>query len=261
MTLAPLTRTLAATCVALTLTTLLPAQTTQVIAHRGYWRTAGSAQNSLAALVRADAIGCYGSEFDVWLTADDSLVVNHDTRFKGVTPEEATARVCTAVTLDNGEQLPTLYQYLQLGRQLRTRLILEFKQKSLTEERQTQAVARIIDLVARLGLQDRMEYIAFSLHATKEFVRLAPAGTPVYYLNGDLTPAQLKELGCTGADYSQKVLRAHPDWIKQCHDLGLKVNVWTVDDAPAMRHFIHAGADFITTNEPELLQREIEAER
>ena len=46
---------------------------TQVIAHRGYWKTDGSAQNSIAALLKADSIGCYGSEFDVWLTADDKL--------------------------------------------------------------------------------------------------------------------------------------------------------------------------------------------
>ena len=34
---------------------------TQVIAHRGYWKTDGSAQNSIAALLKADSIGCYGS--------------------------------------------------------------------------------------------------------------------------------------------------------------------------------------------------------
>ena len=50
----------------------------KIIAHRGYWQTSGSAQNSLASLVKADSIGCYGSEFDVWLTADDRLIVNHD---------------------------------------------------------------------------------------------------------------------------------------------------------------------------------------
>ena len=32
------------------------AQSTQVIAHRGFWKTDGSAQNSIAALVKADSI-------------------------------------------------------------------------------------------------------------------------------------------------------------------------------------------------------------
>ena len=87
-------------------------QAQEVIAHRGFWTTDGSAQNSLAALVKADSIHCYGSEFDVWLTTDNQLVVNHDATFKGVTMQDATAKVCTAVQLDNGEQLPTLQQYI-----------------------------------------------------------------------------------------------------------------------------------------------------
>ena len=37
----------------------MQAQTTQVIAHRGFWRTEGSSQNSLTALAKADSIGCY----------------------------------------------------------------------------------------------------------------------------------------------------------------------------------------------------------
>ena len=48
-------------------------QSTQIVAHRGFWKTNGSAQNSIAALMKADSVGCYGSEFDVWLTDDDQL--------------------------------------------------------------------------------------------------------------------------------------------------------------------------------------------
>ncbi|MFA7584534.1 MAG: glycerophosphodiester phosphodiesterase, partial [Proteiniphilum sp.] len=40
----------------------------EIIAHRGYWKTGGSAQNSIAALVKADSIGIFGSEVDVWLS-------------------------------------------------------------------------------------------------------------------------------------------------------------------------------------------------
>ena len=39
---------------------------TKVIAHRGFWKTPGSSQNSISSLLKADSIGCYGSEFDVW---------------------------------------------------------------------------------------------------------------------------------------------------------------------------------------------------
>lgn len=231
----------------------IQAQQTQVIAHRGFWKTEGSAQNSIAALVKADSIHCYGSEFDVWLTTDNQLVVNHDGTFKGVTMQQATSQVCTAVQLDNGEQLPTLEQYLQKARSLKTRLILELKAHK-TPEQETRAIEGIVRMVSDMGLNDRIEYITFSMHAIKEFIRLTPKGTPVYYLNGELTPQQLKDLGCAGPDYHYKVFEKHPEWIDECHRLGMKVNAWTVNEEKDMRRLIDQGVDFITTNEPLLLQ-------
>lgn len=231
----------------------LQAQRTQVIAHRGFWKTDGSAQNSIAALVKADSIGCYGSEFDVWLTADEQLVVNHDATFKGVTLQDATARVCTAIRLDNGEQLPTLQQYLDRAKTLTTRLILELKPHR-TPRQETRAVELIVKMVKDMGLEDRTEYITFSRHALQEFIRLAPQGTPVYYLEGDLSPKELKALGCAGPDYHFSVFKKHPEWIKECHELGMKVNAWTVNDARDMEWLIEQGADFITTNEPLLMR-------
>lgn len=230
------------------------AQQTQVIAHRGFWRTDDSAQNSIAALVKADSIHCYGSEFDVWLTTDNQLVVNHDDTFRGVTMQDATEAVCTAVRLNNGEALPTLRQYLETSKQLTTRLILELKAHR-TPEQETRAVEGIVALMKEFGLEDRVEYISFSKHATKEFIRLAPKGTPVYYLNGDATPQELKAWGCAGPDYHFSIFRKNPQMIDECHRLGLKVNAWTVDKTEDMEWLIKHKVDFITTNEPVALEK------
>ena len=102
--------------------TLCAMAQTEVIAHRGYWKTDGSSQNSIRALVKADSIACYGSEFDVWLTADDVLVVNHDAVFKGVEIETSQSKDARAILLSNGENLPSLKQYLQAGKDCTTRL-------------------------------------------------------------------------------------------------------------------------------------------
>ncbi len=226
---------------------------TQAIAHRGYWKTNGSAQNSIAALIKADSVGCYGSEFDVWLAADGQLVVNHDPSFQSHSMEKTTSTVLTTLKLDNGERLPTLAKYLQVAKPLKTRLILELKGHS-TPERETKAIEEIIALVKKFGLEDRMEYITFSLHATKEFVRLAPAGTPVFNLDGKLTPRELKEMGCAGPDYHYSVFRKNPEWLKECRELELKTNAWTVNDPKDMQWLIENNIDFITTNEPVMLQ-------
>ena len=222
---------------------------TQVIAHRGFWKTPGSAQNSITSLQKADSIGCYGSEFDVWMTKDNKLVVNHDPIYKMKTMEYSKGDVLTSLKLSNGEKLPSLEQYLKAAQKGTTRLILELK-KHNNKKRETKAVEEIIALVKQLGLEKRMEYISFSLHATKEFIRLAPTGTPVFYLNGDLSPQELKALGCAGPDYHLGMFKKHPEWIKECHDLGMKVNSWTIDKEEDMKWLIDQKADFITTNEP-----------
>ena len=234
--------------------TLCAMAQTEVIAHRGYWKTDGSSQNSIRALVKADSIACYGSEFDVWLTADDVLVVNHDAVFKGVEIETSQSKDARAILLSNGENLPSLKQYLQAGKDCTTRLVFELKpHKNRLQE--AKAVIDGIMMVDRLGLNDRVEYITFSADALEEFIKYAPKGTPVYYLNGEKTPQELHKLGAAGMDYNIRVFKKHPEWIKECHDLGMKVNVWTVNKEEDMKWCIEQGVDFITTNEPELLQK------
>lgn len=236
---------------------IVNAQSTKVIAHRGFWKTEGSAQNSIASLTKADSIHCYGSEFDVWLTADKGLIVNHDASYKGVKMEKATLKECTALVLSNGEHMPSLQDYVNKAKKLKTKLILELKEHS-TPEQENEAVAAIVKMIKKAGLEKRTEYISFSLNATKEFIKQAPKGTLVYYLNGELNPKELKELGCAGPDYEFSVIKKHPEWIAQSHELGMKVNVWTVNSEKDMKWLIEQNVDFITTNEPVLLQNILE---
>lgn len=228
----------------------------KVIAHRGYWTAPGSAQNSLTSFSKADSIGVYGSEIDVWLTADDRLIVNHDRVYKGtdIDMEKATAREIMQIVLPNGkENIPSLDQYLDLvASKPDTRLILEMK--SLSDlNREDLAAEKIVRALRRHGVLERTDIIAFSINACLAFKKLLPE-TKIYYLNGDLPPKSIKKLGLAGIDYSMGALRRHPEWVKQAHDLGLEVNVWTVDSEEDMRYFIDLGVDYITTDYPERLQ-------
>ena len=228
----------------------------KVIAHRGYWETPGSAQNSLTAFIKADSIGVFGSEIDVWLTADDRLIVNHDRVFKGtdIDMERSTQREICNIVLPNGENIPTLDAYLRLvASKPNTRLILEMK--SLSDlNREGLAAEKIVKSLRKYGLVERTDIIAFSLNACLAFKKLLP-DSKIYYLDGDLDPKKIKKLGLAGIDYSVKVLRKHPEWVEQAHKLGLEVNVWTVDEEEDMRYFIDLGVDYITTNFPEQLQQ------
>ena len=236
-----------------TITFVASAASPKVIAHRGYWRADGSAQNSLRSLIKADSIGCYASEFDVWMTSDGVLVVNHDADINGVVIETSPSKVVLAQKLKNGETVPTLESYLATASKLPIRLVCEVKSHN-SRNGEKEAIKKIIAMVEKYGLTDKVDYITFSKDGFKNFIKLTPSTTDVYYLDGDYVPAQIVYQEGKGIDYSLKVLKQHPGWIDQCHDLGLLVNVWTVDKEADMKWCIDHNVDFITTNEPELLQ-------
>ena len=227
----------------------------KVISHRGYWTAPNSAQNSLASFTKADSVGVFGSEIDVWLTADDKLIVNHDRVYKGtdINMEKSTLKEITSIVLPNGENIPTLDAYLRLvATKPNTRLILEMK--SLSDlKREDLATEKIVKALRKYNLIDRTDIIAFSINACLAFKKLMPDGR-IFYLNGDLAPRSIKKLGLTGIDYSMSVLRKNPKWVEQAHKEGLEVNVWTVDTEEDMRYFIDLGVDYITTDYPERLQ-------
>ena len=225
----------------------------KVIAHRGYWDTPGSAQNSLRALAKADSVGCFASEFDVWMTSDGVLVVNHDADINGVHIETSPAKKVLAEKLSNGENVPTLDSYLQLAAKQPSRIVLELKTHD-SRKHERKAIKDIVAMVKKYGLEDKTDYITFSKYGFQDLIKYTPKGTAVYYLSGDYIPWQVKEMGGAGIDYSLKAMKKHPEWVKMSHDLGMEVNVWTVNEPEDMQWCIDHGVDYITTNAPELLQ-------
>lgn len=226
----------------------LTGQEVQVIAHRGFWKPEGSAQNSIVALEQANRINLYGSEFDVHMTADDVLVVFHDDKIKEVEIQKVPYTVIKNSLLLNGEKIPTLREYLEAAKRTDIQLIFELKPHA-TPERNREAARASVELVNEKNLAHRTEYITFNLDAGKELIKLAPEAK-VYYLNGELSPQELKELGFAGLNYHYNVLKKHTKWFADAKKLGLNINVWTVNDTTLMREMISLGADFITTDIP-----------
>ena len=223
---------------------------TRVIAHRGYWDKEGAAQNSRASLQNALELNIYGSETDIWITADGHLMVNHDPSFGGVTIQTSTYTQCKKLVLANGERMPELKTFLKMMRKTKspTKLIIEIK-KHAERNANLAAAQATVKAVEKYGVAGKVEYISFSLDVCKELVRCAPKAR-VAYLNGDIAPETLARDGITGIDYQLKVLRKHPDWVAEAHRLNMDVNVWTVNKVEDMRAMKQLGVDFITTNKP-----------
>lgn len=229
----------------------------QIIAHRGYWKAEGSAQNSIAGLLKADSIAVFGSETDIWLSSDGVPVVNHDATVD-VDGQKAVIETTPFATLrkaklKNGEPLPTVEEYLNAFEKCKNvKLIIELKNhKDLARE--NELAKKVIDMVHERGLQNKVEYISFGLNFVMQVRKLDPQAK-VYYLNGDLAPQVLSAMGAAGFDYHYNVIYKHPEWVKQAHDLGMKVNVWTVNNPDDIQKMIDLNVDFITTDEPLLVE-------
>lgn len=220
----------------------------KVIAHRGHWTPEGSAQNSVRSLVLADSVGAYGSEFDVWMTADSVLVLNHDRDINGLVIQESPSELVLAQKLSNGENIPTLDAFLDVARNLKINLVLELKEHS-TPEANIYAATKAVEMIREKGLYDRTDYITFSPYAFQQFIKVAP-GREVSFLYDLILPDRIKELGGTGIDYNIGHFQKNPQLTKQCHDMGLKVNIWTVDTPEDIDFSIDQGVDYITTNQP-----------
>lgn len=225
----------------------------QVIAHRGAWKQTATSENSITSLRNAIKLGCMGSEFDVHMSSDSVLFVNHDHAIQGIEIEKTPATELAKIKLSNGEAFPTLAAYLLEGmKQSKTRLILEIKTSRLGKERSLALTERVVRMVHQLKAQAWVDYIAFDYDVCKKVKEISPEAA-VSYLNGDKTPEQLAADHLTGFDYHQSVIKKNEGWIGEAKKRKLTTNVWTVNDQTDLRWLLDQHVDFITTNEPELL--------
>ena len=227
---------------------------TQIIAHRGFFQTdPPTTENSLQALKNAQDLKVYGSEFDVRMTADGILVVNHDEHHAEMEISESSLAKLSTARLANGEELPTLEQYLEMGsRAAGVKLIVELKQAK-TKILEDMMVQKALQLVSKTKTDEQVEFISFSLNICREIKKRQPHYL-VHYLNGDLSPQQLKLENVDGLYYHYKILHEkHPESIAEARKLGLMTNSWTVNDIETYKKLKSMGIDFVTTNIPDQL--------
>lgn len=225
-----------------------------VVAHRGAWKQQALPENSLASLREAIRLQCTGTEFDVWMTADDSLVIHHDPEVNKMDIEKTGFAEVRQNRLSNNEPLPLLREYLQEGLHdnTTTRLVLEIKPSRISKQRGEQVAEKVLALVHALHAEKYIMYISFDAGILKR-IHALDAAAVTQYLAGDMSPAALAADGINGADYHYSVFKKNPGWITEARQLHLVLNAWTVNEAADMQWLLDNGFDFITTNEPELL--------
>jgi len=229
-----------------------------VIAHRGYWtKGAGTSQNSRESLRNAIELDVYGSETDVWITTDGHIMVNHDSSLGGVGIQSSSYAKVKDLKLSNGEPIPELSDFFDLMDEYpdsKTKLIIEIKYNSSTD---VVAVAnKVVAAVKARNMQDRVEYISYSLDACKQVAKADPDAWVAYLGTAPLPgPKDLYPYGIMGLDYQTSQFEQNPTFIPEAKELGMTTNVYTVDTQAGILKITNMGINFVTTNYPEIAKR------
>ena len=258
---------------------------TRLAAHRGgalLWP-----ENSLRAFFESLALGVDLLELDVHLSKDGRVVVIHDPTLDRTTDghgpvAERTAAELASVRLRGpdgavtDERVPTLEDVLALVAPSTAGLLLEVKGPTpgvnvLYERHDTDVriapgreypglVDRTLALVRQASMLGRVNMMGFSPDVVTRTRALEP-GVPttflvsaghVKYVDGraEDTIAWAVRLGATDAGLQHTL--ASPAVMAAARAADVRVGVWTVNDAPAMRRVIDLGVDVLTSDRPDL---------
>jgi glycerophosphoryl diester phosphodiesterase len=219
-----------------------------VIAHRG--DSSRALENSLEALRLALSLPVDMVEIDIRRSLDNALYVMHDkhtgrTADKNVDIEQSTSDEISQVTLKNGEPIPTLRDVLNL---ITGNIGLNLEIKSEGGGR-----------LAAEHLRDfgyRGPVLISSFLETE--IRAVRGVAPFITTSGIFDTFTMQNLAAYRAKrYNLISLRKRTvsrELITACHNQGIKVYVWTVDDEDEMEKFIVWRVDGIYTNKPSVLK-------
>jgi glycerophosphoryl diester phosphodiesterase len=219
-----------------------------VIAHRG--DSSHALENSLEALRLALFLSVDMVEIDIRKSMDNALYVMHDrhtgrTADKNVDIEQSKSNEVSRIKLKNGEPIPTLKDVLSLFTK-NVGLNLEIKSEGagrLTAEQLRDSGYRGPVLISSF-----LENEILAVRGVAPFI--STSGIFDTFTMQNLTAYRAKR-------YSLISLRKKTvsrELITACHDQGIKVYVWTVDDEADMEKFITWRVDGIYTNKPSVLK-------
>lgn len=220
----------------------------KVIAHRG--APIYHLENTISSFFRALDLGADMIELDVRLTRDGHLIVMHDNTVDRVTEGSGLVKHFTLNDIRTfkvgRENIPTVEEVVNI---FKNRIRLNFDVKVV------EAISPMKKLLSKHGLEEKVLISSFKKEVIEAFE--------------DWNPQIKTGLLCWYADESNisfatenTVENIHPfhlflteEKVEELHQLGFKVNTWTVDYAWSIRRAIRNRVDGIITNRPLLLSR------
>lgn len=230
-----------------------------VFAHRG--ASGYLPENTIPAFEKAVAMGANGIELDIHKTKDGQLVVIHDEKIdrtsngkgyvKDYTLEELRRYNYNATHPEcRKADIPTMREVFELIKP--TDLIINIELKTgvifydgIEED--------IIAMTKEFGMEDRVIYSSFNHYSIMKIKELDPkAHTGFLYMDGILDMPEYGKKHGVEALHPALYNVNYPNFVARCHELGLKINTWTVNSKQYLNMACKMGLDGIITNFPDV---------
>ena len=227
----------------------------RMIAHRGL--SGIEMENTCSAFVAAGNRSYFGIETDVHVTKDGGFIIIHDDTTKRVALDDLTVEESTFETLrslrltdKDGKRgrkdllLPSLREYIQICKKYGKMSVLELKNPMQPEQ-----IDQIIEIIREEGWLEHTIFISFALSNMIHVRKALPAQKAQYLIEGDPdwqeVMAALKKYDLD-LDIDYNLLTE--ERVKELHEAGKEVNVWTVNDLSDAQRLAAWGVDYITSN-------------
>ena len=224
----------------------------KMVAHRGV--SGLERENTCAAFVAAGNRSYFGVETDIHRTADGRYIVFHDDNLTrllgdGRVVEEICfdeLRALRLTDLDGNARgdllLPTLEEYVHICKKYDKDCVLEIKNHFEPED-----IDNVIAIIRGIGWLERTIFISFDL-PNMICIRERLPQQRAQYLVSTFGDDLLDILTGHHLDLDIKYSSLSAEQVRACHEAGIQVNVWTVNEAADAERLAGYGVDFITSN-------------
>lgn len=228
----------------------------KMIAHRGYSQF--EKENTLVAFSAAGAISeFYGIETDVHVTNDGHYITIHDETPSRITNglvdfnvEKNSFDIVRQVllpdidnyTLRNDLRIPEMVEYFRVCKKYNKVAVCELKQVFTKEQ-----MKEILDIVDSLDMLKQTVFISFILEDLMVLRELSSTQSAQWLLC-EFKEEHIETLKKYHLDVDAHYNSITKERIDLCHENGIKVNIWTVNDQNIANQYAAWGVDFITSN-------------
>ncbi|MEA3424270.1 MAG: glycerophosphodiester phosphodiesterase family protein [Bacillota bacterium] len=234
----------------------------KIIAHRG--ASGYAPENTISAFKLAVEIGVKAIEFDVQMTKDREIIVHHDYFLGRTVDGKGLIMNKTLAELKNldagiwfskefeGEKIPTLKEVLEVVPE-DIEVYIEIKKLIIDKREIEKEVFRIVSEAGRI---ENSIFSSFNHECLKLLIGLYTVKIGVLVSSNLVEPVKyLADNNLNKYSFNQSAAFINEQIVKDMHDAGLKVLIYTVNEKEIAEQMEEWGVDGIFSNYPDIITK------